>query len=225
MTCERRRGWTEANPRRRQPPIEGEAAPMPIRSTKKSSAPMKLAAALLLPVLSLAVLSLAACGGGAMDGQAPTARLSGDGFAPSIPTQDYVPDVSQPGHNAGWEHSATRASSASASPSASAARSRARAAGRPPPRSGSSTPPDLLFPSGRGTVLSPSPPPSPPRSSVDPAPSPDAAGTRFKHDLLAPEVERLRQQNAAGRLVPLQQRDLMNREQELRQFQTTPPQR
>jgi hypothetical protein len=75
------------------------------------------------------------------------------------------------------------------------------------PRVGSSSPPD-----------STSYPPTPhPRPLPPPALTHEATDA-FKRDLLRPEVDRMRQDDGLGRLDPLQQRDLMRRENELRQL-------
>lgn len=75
------------------------------------------------------------------------------------------------------------------------------------PRVGSSSPPDST-----GYPPTPRPTPLPPPASTQ------GATDAFKRDLLRPEVERMRQDDALGRLDPLQQRDLTRRENELRQL-------
>jgi len=81
---------------------------------------------------------------------------------------------------------------------------------QPPPkrrRSSSSPPPD------------PAALPQPPRPiPVPPPPSSQSATDAFKRDLIRPEVDRMRTDDAMGRLDPLGQRDLMRRENDLRQF-------
>ena len=81
---------------------------------------------------------------------------------------------------------------------------------RPPPkrpRGSSSPPPD------------PAALPQPPRPiPVPPPPSSQSATDAFKRDLIRPEVDRMRTEDAMGRLDPLGQRDLMRRENDLRQF-------
>ncbi|MCW2237837.1 hypothetical protein [Azospirillum canadense] len=71
-----------------------------------------------------------------------------------------------------------------------------------------------------------SPPPPPIAQQVPqglpPAGSTEAQTDRFKRDLLSPEVDRLRTDDAMGRLDPLQQRDLFRKEQDLRQYGTGP---
>lgn len=81
---------------------------------------------------------------------------------------------------------------------------------RPPPkrpRGSSSPPPD------------PAALPQPPRPiPVPPPPSSQSATDAFKRDLIRPEVDRMRTDDAMGRLDPLGQRDLMRRENDLRQW-------
>ncbi len=81
---------------------------------------------------------------------------------------------------------------------------------RPPPkrrRGSSSPPPDPA-------VL-----PQPPRPiPVPPPPSSQSATDAFKRDLIRPEVDRMRTDDAMGRLDPLGQRELMKRENDLRQW-------
>lgn len=78
----------------------------------------------------------------------------------------------------------------------------------PRPRRGSSSPPP------DPAVL-----PQPPRAvPLPPVPSTQGATDAFKRDLIRPEVDRLRTDDALGRLDPLGQRDLMRRENDLRQL-------
>lgn len=80
----------------------------------------------------------------------------------------------------------------------------------PPPvrrRGSSSPPPDPA-------VL-----PQPPRPvPLPPVPSTQNATDAFKRDLIRPEVDRMRTDDAMGRLDPFGQRDLMRREGDLRQL-------
>ncbi len=76
------------------------------------------------------------------------------------------------------------------------------------PRAGSSSPP----PDPAAYPPSPRPVPLPPPALTQ------NATDAFKRDLLRPEVDRMRADDALGRLDPLQQRDLMRRELELRQL-------
>jgi len=70
----------------------------------------------------------------------------------------------------------------------------------------------------------------PPPSLIDmptPRPLPTAPSTepmtdRFKRDLMTPEVDRLRTEDALGRLDPIQQQELMRKQQDLRQYGTNP---
>lgn len=82
--------------------------------------------------------------------------------------------------------------------------------GEPPPkrRRGSSSPPP-----------DPAALPQPPRPvPLPPVPSTQSATDAFKRDLIRPEVDRMRTDDALGRLDPLGQRDLMRRENDLRQW-------
>ncbi|WP_148219166.1 hypothetical protein [Azospirillum sp. B510] len=82
--------------------------------------------------------------------------------------------------------------------------------GQPPPkrRRGSSSPPP-----------DPAALPQPPRPvPLPPPPSSQSATDAFKRDLIRPEVDRMRTDDAIGRLDPLGQRDLMRRENDLRQW-------
>lgn len=73
----------------------------------------------------------------------------------------------------------------------------------PEPYGGSATaPPTVVAPPGPG-------------SSTD-------ATAAFKRDLLAPKVEDLRQQDMLGRADPMQQRDLLMKQQEMNQLRTDP---
>ncbi|HEY0837436.1 MAG TPA: hypothetical protein VGE72_26210 [Azospirillum sp.] len=76
----------------------------------------------------------------------------------------------------------------------------------PARRRGSSTPPDQLFPPpGSGM----------PQAVPAPMPNTDATINQFKRNQMQTDVDRLRNQDALGRLDPLQQRDLMNRQHEM----------
>ncbi len=89
----------------------------------------------------------------------------------------------------------------------------------PAPREGPQAPP----PRRRGSS---SPPPDPidmpTPKGLPQAPGTEAMTDRFKRDLMSPEVDRLRTDDALGRLDPLQQRDLFRKEQDLRQYGTGP---
>jgi len=79
---------------------------------------------------------------------------------------------------------------------------------QPRPRRGSSSPPP-----------DPAALPQPPRPvPLPPVPSTQAATDAFKRDLIRPEVDRMRTDDAMGRLDPFGQRDLMRRENDLRQL-------
>lgn len=47
------------------------------------------------------------------------------------------------------------------------------------------------------------------------APSTDAMTDRFKRDLMSPEVDRMRANDALGNLNPLQQRELFDKQRDL----------
>ncbi|PWC31031.1 hypothetical protein [Azospirillum sp. TSO35-2] len=81
---------------------------------------------------------------------------------------------------------------------------------QPPPkrRRGSSSPP----PDPAALPQPPRPVPLPPPASTQ------SATDAFKRDLIRPEVDRMRTDDAMGRLDPLGQRDLMKRENDLRQW-------
>ncbi|MCW2249079.1 hypothetical protein M2352_004739 [Azospirillum fermentarium] len=113
-----------------------------------------------------------------------------------VTTQSYVPSIARPG-------------SVTASP---AAEGEGRGTDQPPrPRRGSSTPPPMLND------------PGPPRPIPLPAPSgSEDATARFKQDLMRPDLDRLRHDDAMGRLSPFEQRDLLNREQEMHRLETDP---
>lgn len=88
--------------------------------------------------------------------------------------------------------------------------------GPPPPagspaRRGSSTPPPNLADPGQ-PPLAPLPGPA----------GSEEATARFKRDLMAPQVDRMRTDDALGRLDPNQQRDLLNRQLELHRLETDP---
>ncbi len=72
----------------------------------------------------------------------------------------------------------------------------------PPRRRGSSSPPP---------VAAPMPVPSP----LPQAPSTDAMTDRFKRDLMSPQVDRMRTDDALGNLNPLQQRELFDKQRDL----------
>jgi len=70
-------------------------------------------------------------------------------------------------------------------------------------------------------------PPPPPVALQEPPSLPAPQSTegltdRAKRDLLSPEVDRLRTEDAMGRLDPLQQRELFRKQQDLRQYGTGP---
>ncbi len=81
----------------------------------------------------------------------------------------------------------------------------------PRPRRGSSTPPPMLNDPG---APQPVPVPVPPGS--------EDATARFKQDLMRPDIDRLRHDDALGRLSPFEQRDLFKREQEMYRLENDP---
>ncbi|AWJ84434.1 hypothetical protein TSH58p_13400 [Azospirillum sp. TSH58] len=65
------------------------------------------------------------------------------------------------------------------------------------------------------------PPPAIDQPATPALPSPGSTQEltdRAKRDLMSPEVDRLRTDDAMGRLDPLQQRDLLRKQQDLRQY-------
>ncbi|MFD1626683.1 hypothetical protein [Azospirillum griseum] len=89
-----------------------------------------------------------------------------------------------------------------------------------PPRIAETQPPTRRPRAGSSSPLpDPAVSPAPPRPVPLPLPpSTQSATDAFKRDLLRPEADRMRADDALGRLDPLQQRDLMRRELELRQL-------
>lgn len=78
-------------------------------------------------------------------------------------------------------------------------------------RRGSGTSPDLLTP------------PSVPAGPTTVKPKDSTADTaRFKRDLLQPGVTEMQRKDGLGRLDPIQQRDLFNRQHELHRLETDP---
>ncbi|WP_353857940.1 hypothetical protein [Azospirillum formosense] len=71
----------------------------------------------------------------------------------------------------------------------------------------------------RGSSSPPPPAIDQPATPALPAPgSTQGLTDRAKRDLMSPEVDRLRTEDAMGRLDPLQQRDLLRKQQDLRQY-------
>ncbi|WP_145674749.1 hypothetical protein [Azospirillum brasilense] len=80
-------------------------------------------------------------------------------------------------------------------------------------------PPDQPPVRRRGSSSPPPPPIDQPATPALPAPgSTQGLTDRAKRDLMSPEVDRLRTDDAMGRLDPLQQRDLLRKQQDLRQY-------
>ncbi|MBP2301458.1 hypothetical protein [Azospirillum picis] len=178
-----------------------------------TSPPLSIRLAVPLAVPLAALLVLGACA-------APDLRDETPGRAQAFPpvhTQTLIPG----GERRMWSEIQAEQSRAS-SPSRAASRDDGRPdpAGRqeqetgqqprkpPPRRRGSSSPPP------DPAVL-----PQPPRPvQMPPPPSTQGTTDAFKRDLLQPDVQRLREQDALGRLDPFGQRDLMKRENDLRQY-------
>lgn len=75
----------------------------------------------------------------------------------------------------------------------------------------------------RGSSSPPPPPVALQQPPSLPAPlSTEPLTNSAKRDLLSPEVDRLRNEDAMGRLDPLQQRELFRKQQDLRQYGTGP---
>lgn len=71
----------------------------------------------------------------------------------------------------------------------------------------------------RGSSSPPPPPIDQPVTPALPAPgSTQGLTDRAKRDLMSPEVDRMRTDDALGRLDPLQQRELFRKQQDLRQY-------
>ena len=71
----------------------------------------------------------------------------------------------------------------------------------------------------RGSSSPPPPPIDQPATPALPPPgSTEALTNRAKRDLMSPEVDRMRTDDALGRLDPLQQRELFRKQQDLRQY-------
>lgn len=78
-------------------------------------------------------------------------------------------------------------------------------------------------PRHRGSSSPPPPPVALPAPSALPrAPSNQALIDRSKYDRMNREVEQLRNEDALGRLNPIQQRDLFNKEQSMRRYAPNP---
>ncbi|SMH52727.1 hypothetical protein [Azospirillum agricola] len=150
----------------------------------------------LLPLTAL--LALAACAPSDLRDDMPGRA---QGFPP-IHTQTLRPGGTAPG--ADLSPQPTRRWS-----QVQAEQGRAGPGDQPPKRRrGSSSPPP-----------DPSVLPQPPRPvPLPPVPSTQGATDAFKRDLIRPEVDRMRTDDAMGRLDPLGQRDLMRRENDLRQL-------
>lgn len=144
--------------------------------------------------LAALVLGLAACAGTEVRDEMP--GTAGTPLPKSVRTQTYVPAATS-----------TAAAAEPRSPVTQPA-----PPGQPPltppaqRRRGSSTPPDQLFPPpGSGA----------PQATPLPMPNTDATINQLKRNQMQTDVDRLRNQDALGRLDPLQQRDLMNRQMEM----------
>jgi len=148
-------------------------------------------------------LGLAACAGPEVRDDTPATAATP--LPKGVRTQTYVPAATAESRPAPAQPPAAQPPAAqppAAQPTPPAQRP------TPPParRRGSSTPPDLLFPPpGSGM----------PQATPLPMPNTDAMINQLKRNQMQTDVDRLRNQDALGRLDPLQQRDLMNRQYEL----------
>ncbi len=162
--------------------------------------PIRPTAALLPVTVALATLALGACATGVRDdmpGRAqaapPVAAQSGE-----LKTLRQI----QAEENARPSVAPQRLSDASQAPG--------QPPGQPPRqppvrRRGSSSPPPP-------SIDQPATPALPPPGSTE------ALTDRAKRDLMSPEVDRMRTDDALGRLDPLQQRELFRKQQDLRQY-------
>jgi len=144
--------------------------------------------------LAVLALGLAACAETEVRDEMP--GTAGAPLPKSVRTQTYVPAAT-----------ATTTAAAESRPAAQPAPPAQQPLTPPAPRRrGSSTPPDQLFPPpGSGA----------PQATPLPMPNTDATVNQLKRNQMQSDVDRLRNQDALGRLDPLQQRDLMNRQHEM----------
>lgn len=133
----------------------------------------------------------------------PSAVKAGNPLLEPVQTQEYVP-----GGGTSTRRSASSGQTAAQTQNEAQAPSDGQASSR---RRGSGTAPDLLappsVPAGPTTVQ--------PKSTTN-----DTA--RFKRDLLQPGVTEMQRKDSLGRLDPIQQRDLFNKQHELHRLETDP---
>lgn len=132
----------------------------------------------------------------------PSAAKTGNPLLEPVQMQEYVP---------GGGTSTRRSAPAGQSGAQAQGEAQAQSDAAPSRRRGSGTAPDLLappsLPAGPTTVQ--------PKSTTN-----DTA--RFKRDLMQPGVTEMQRQDSLGRLDPIQQRDLLNRQHELHRLETDP---
>ena len=132
----------------------------------------------------------------------PSAAKTGNPLLEPVQMQEYVP---------GGGTSTRRAAPAGQSGAQAPSNAQAPGDAAPSRRRGSGTAPDLLappsLPAGPTTVQ--------PKSTTN-----DTA--RFKRDLMQPGVTEMQRQDSLGRLDPIQQRDLLNKQHELHRLETDP---
>lgn len=163
-------------------------------------------------VLAVASLLLPACTTDIRDDMPGRAQAPASGLSGPIRTETYTPGTAAAapaGERRLWSQSRD-AGQREEQPRSQAGAPQSRTDGdrdQPPPRrrGGSSPPPAQLI--------------APPQTVPLPAPpSTQSATDAFKRDLIRPDIDRMRSDDAMGRLDPLQQRDLMRRENDLRQW-------
>lgn len=172
-------------------------------------------------VFAAAALLLSACATEIRDDMPGRAQSPGPALSGPIRTETYTPGVTAAapvGERRLWSESqGSGQTSRPRQPQAQQPETRPQAKApdnrtdddekQPPPRRrGSSSPPPGQLIAPPQTVPLPSPP------------STQSATDAFKRDLIRPDVDRMRTDDAMGKLDPLQQRDLMRRENDLRQW-------
>lgn len=162
--------------------------------------------------LAFASLLLSACATEIRDDMPGRAQAPASGLSGPIRTESYTPGAAAAapaGERRLWSQSRDAGQRDERSRSqASAPQSRTDGEqDQPPPRHrGSSSPPPAQLIAPPQTVPLPAPP------------STQSATDAFKRDLIRPDIDRMRTDDAMGRLDPLQQRDLMRRENDMRQW-------
>lgn len=165
-----------------------------------------------ISVLAVASLLLSACTTEMRDDMPGRAQAPGSGLSGPIRTETYTPGTAaaaSAGERRLWSQS-QNAGQQVERPRTQASVPEGRAGSEqdqpPPRRRGSSSPPPAQLIAPPQTVPLPVPP------------STQSATDAFKRDLIRPDIDRMRTDDAMGRLDPLQQRDLMRRENDLRQW-------